>query len=73
MVIQYRFDHLGILLGFIAYLVGSFLVIRSIIDTSDATTGWKFFWSAVVVSFPVIGFLAWLVMEKLPMKRRSKE
>jgi hypothetical protein len=73
MVVQYRFDQLGILIGLIAYLVGTLLVIRSIIDTSDATTGWKFFWSAVVVSFPIIGFFAWLVLEKLPMNRRSKE
>jgi hypothetical protein len=73
MVIQYHFEHIWVLLGVVSYLVAFLLVIRSIIDTSDATTGWKFFWSAVVVSIPVIGVLAWLVFVRIPTGKRSKD
>jgi len=71
MVTQYRFEHLFILLGLGGYLVACLWAVRSIIDTSDATVGWKFYWSAIVLSFPLVGLLAWLTVGKSRKKAKN--
>ena len=69
-VVEYRYDHIWIVAAVFANLIVMMLVVRSIVDRTELTAGWKLFWSLVVFSFPILGCLAWFVAGR---KRKVRE
>lgn len=70
-VIEYQYGHVWIVAAALAYAILGLLVVRSIVDRAELTSGWKLFWVLTVLTFPVIGFLAWFVAFKMTKPRKD--
>ena len=72
MITTSDFAHVGILLATAANTIAALLIIRKMVDDPSVTLGWKAYWAGVLLSFPVIGILAWLLSAHGPRSKRTK-
>lgn len=61
MSIAFSFAHLALALLALASLLFEIWCIKGVIDAPGFSAGGRFFWIAVILLFPTLGGVAWLI------------